>query len=70
MSGLGLGGGLLKKWPLKHADAIEVFYLPSNSPALNPDVMADAGIKKSVEKLAPACTKLQLAKARQLRSVQ
>ena len=56
----------------EHADVIEVFYLPSYSPELNPDEMANADIKQAVTKLAPARTKLQLVKAtaRHLRSVQ
>ena len=62
----------LKAWLAEHADAIEVFYLPSYSPELNPDEMANADIKQAVTKLAPARTKLQLVKAtaRHLRSVQ
>ena len=62
----------VKAWLAKHADAIEVFYLPSYSPELNPDEMANADIKQAVTKLAPARTKLQLVKAtaRHLRSVQ
>ncbi len=62
----------VKAWLAKHADAIEVFYLPSYSPELNPDEMANADIKQAVTKQAPARTKLQLVKAasRHLRSVQ
>jgi len=62
----------VKAWLAEHADAIEVFYLPSYSPELNPDEMANADIKQAVTKLAPARTKLQLVKAtaRHLRSVQ
>jgi len=62
----------VKVWLAEHADAIEVFYLPSYSPELNPDEMANADIKQAVTKLAPARTKLQLVKAtaRHLRSVQ
>jgi tRNA U34 5-methylaminomethyl-2-thiouridine-forming methyltransferase MnmC len=47
-------------------------YLPSYSPELNPDEMANADIKQAVTKLTPARTKLQLVKAtaRHLRSVQ
>lgn len=62
----------VKAWLAEHADAIEVFYLPSYSPELNPDEMANADIKQAVAKLAPARTKLQLVKAtvRHLRSVQ
>jgi transposase len=56
----------------EHAQAIEVFYLPSYSPELNPDEMANADIKQAVTKQAPARTKLQLVKAaaKHLRSVQ
>ena len=62
----------VKAWLARHADAIEVFYLPSYSPELNPDVMANADLKQAVTKLAPARTKLQLVKAtsHHLRSVQ
>lgn len=62
----------VKAWLARHADAIEVFYLPSYSPELNPDEMANADLKQAVTKLAPARTKLQLVKAtsHHLRSVQ
>jgi transposase len=62
----------VKAWLAEHVDAIEVFYLPSYSPELNPDEMANADIKQAVTKLAPVRTKLQLVKAtaRHLRSVQ
>ena len=62
----------VKAWLAQHLQQIEVFYLPSYSPELNPDEMANADIKQAVTKLAPARTKLQLVKAtaRHLRSVQ
>lgn len=62
----------VKAWLADNADAIEVFYLPSYSPELNPDEMANADIKQAITTLAPARTKLQLVKsiARHLRSVQ
>jgi transposase len=62
----------VKQWLTKHTDQIEVFYLPSYSPELNPDEMANADIKQAVTTQAPARTKLQLVKAttRHLRSVQ
>jgi len=62
----------VKLWLAKHTEVIEVFYLPSYSPELNPDEMANADIKQAVTKLAPARTKLQLVKAasHHLRSVQ
>ncbi|MFN4148535.1 MAG: transposase, partial [Rhodocyclaceae bacterium] len=53
----------VKAWLSEHADAIKVFYLPSYSPELNPDEMANADIKQAVTKLAPARTKAQLVKA-------
>jgi transposase len=63
---------LVKVWLAERKDQIEVFYLPSYSPELNPDEMANADLKQAVTKLAPARTKLQLVKAaaRHLRSVQ
>lgn len=62
----------VKAWLAERKEQIEVFYLPSYSPELNPDEMANADIKQAVTKLAPARTKLQLVKAtaRHLRSVQ
>ena len=62
----------VKHWLAQHAEYIEVFYLPSYSPELNPDEMANADLKQAVTKLAPARTKQQLVKAtaRHLRSVQ
>ncbi|WP_284411821.1 transposase, partial [Acidovorax sp. SUPP3334] len=62
----------VKAWLAEHKHAIEVFYLPSYSPELNPNEMANADLKQAVTKLAPARTKLQLVKAtaRHLRSVQ
>jgi transposase len=62
----------VEQWLAEHDDHIEVFYLPSYSPELNPDEMANADIKQAVTTKAPARTKLQLVKAttRHLRSVQ
>jgi len=62
----------VKAWLADHTDAIEVLYLPSYSPELNPDEMANADIKQGVTTRAPARTKLHLVKAtaRHLRSVQ
>lgn len=62
----------VKAWLADHKSEIEVFYLPSYSPELNPDEMANADLKQAVTKLAPARTKLQLVKAasQHLRSVQ
>jgi transposase len=62
----------VKQWLARHTDQIELFYLPSYSPELNPDELANADIKQAVRKQAPARTKLQLLKtaSRHLRSVQ
>jgi transposase len=62
----------VKAWLGANKQHIEVFYLPSYSPELNPDEMANADLKQAVTKLAPARTKLQLVKAtaHHLRSVQ
>lgn len=62
----------VKAWVAERQDKIELFYLPSYSPELNPDEMANADIKQAVTTKAPARTKLQLVKATSshLRSVQ
>lgn len=62
----------VKAWLAEHIDEIEVFYLPSYSPELNPNEMANADLKQAVTKRAPVRTKLQLVKATagHLRSVQ
>lgn len=56
----------------EHEHQIEVFYLPSFSPELNPNDMAIADFKQTVKKLASASTKLQVVKAtaKDWRSVQ
>lgn len=54
---------LVKAWLAKHQDEIEVFYLPSYSPELNPDEMLNADLKQVVTVRAPARTKGQLLKA-------
>lgn len=53
---------LVKAWIAKHQDEIEVFYLPSYSPELNPDEMLNADLKQAVTTKAPARTKGQLLK--------
>lgn len=53
----------VKAWLAEHEKQIEVFYLPSYSPELNPDEMANADLKQAVTRLAPARTKPQLVKA-------
>lgn len=52
----------VKAWLAAHAEQIEVFYLPSYSPELNPDEMLNADLKAAVTSRAPARTKGQLRK--------
>jgi transposase len=62
----------VKAWLAANAERIEVFYLPSYSPELNPDEMANADLKQAVTKPVAARTKEELTKAvkSHLRSVQ
>lgn len=53
----------VKAWVDKHRELIEVFYLPSYSPELNPDECLNADLKAAVTTKAPARTKRQLKKA-------
>ncbi|MGF6971942.1 transposase [Paraburkholderia sp. JPY465] len=56
-------GKAVMAWLDRHRDRIEVFYLPSYSPELNPNEMANADLKQSVTRRAPTRTRLQLVKA-------
>jgi transposase len=53
----------VKDWLAKHEKEIEVFYLPSYSPELNPDECLNADLKDGVTRRAPARSKAQLKKA-------
>ncbi len=53
----------VKAWLADHEAAIEVFYLPSYSPELNPDECLNADLKDGVTRRAPARSKGQLKKA-------
>lgn len=53
---------LFKAWFEEHRDAIEVFYLPSYSPELNPDEYLNCDLKVGVHSGAPARSKKQLKK--------
>lgn len=52
----------VKAWLAEHVDQIEVFYLPSCGPELNPHEMLGVDLKASVTKQAPARTKKHLKK--------
>ena len=54
---------IVKDWLAEHDDEIEVFYLPSYSPELNPDECLNADLKDGVTRRAPARNKAQLKKA-------
>jgi transposase len=52
----------VKDWLAKHDQEIEVLYLPSYSPELNPDECLNADLKDGATRRAPARNKAQLEK--------
>jgi tRNA U34 5-methylaminomethyl-2-thiouridine-forming methyltransferase MnmC len=50
----------VKKWLNEDADKIEVFYLRSYSPELNPDELLNADLKRRIAKAAPAKNNMAL----------
>jgi len=63
---------LVKRWVEKHQERIELFFLPSYSPELNPVELANASLKHAVTTHSPARKKGQMEKvaARHLRHLQ
>lgn len=53
---------IAKEWIEKHIDKIEVFFLPSYSPELNPDEYLNCDLKDGVHSGVPARTRGQLRK--------
>ena len=53
---------IFKAWLAEHAGEIEVFYLPSYSPELNPDEYLNCDLKAGVHRGKPARNKVQLKK--------
>lgn len=53
---------LVKHWLAENAEKIEVFYLPSYSPELNPDELLNSDLKQRVTTVAPARTKRSLTR--------
>ena len=51
---------LVKEWHSKHAEEIEVFYLPAYSPELNPDVYLNCDLKAGVHSKYSVRSKTQL----------
>ena len=62
----------VKKWLAENEEKIQVFYLPSYSPELNPDELLNADLKQRVTKAVPARNKLALTRTAigALRSIQ
>ena len=53
---------LVKDWVKENVDKIELFFLPSYSPELNPDEYLNCDLKAGVHSGPPARTRDQLAK--------
>jgi hypothetical protein len=53
----------VKEWLAKHTDKIEVFYLPSYSPELNPDERLNADLKYALGSRTQTRTKDKLKQA-------
>jgi transposase len=51
---------IVRDWLEKHKEQIEVFFLPSYSPELNPDEYLNCDLKVGVHSKTPAKTKEQL----------
>lgn len=50
----------VKQWLAEHSDQMEVFYLPSYSPELNPEERLNADLKHVIRSKVPARTKAKL----------
>ncbi len=53
----------VKSWVEEHKDKIELFYLPSYSPELNPEERLNAGLKHAISIRAPVRTEAKLKAA-------
>ena len=53
----------VKAWLTQHAEQMEVFYLPSYSPELNPEERLNADLKQVIRRKVPARTKAKLRAA-------
>jgi transposase len=62
----------VKKWLAENEEKIQIFYLPSYSPELNPDELLNADLKQQVTKAAPPRNKIALTRTAvgALRSIQ
>ena len=55
----------VKAWLAEHTDKMEVFYLPSYSPELNPEERLNADLKQTIGKKVPVTTKAKCRAATQ-----
>ena len=53
----------VKAWVAEHSAQIELFYLPSYSPQLNPEERFNADLKQEMSKRVPVRTKSKLRAA-------
>ena len=53
----------VKAWLAQHPEQMEVFYLPSYSPELNPEERLNADLKQAIRRKVPARTKAKLRAA-------
>ena len=56
---------LVQAWLEEHKDRIEIFYLPSYAPELNPDERLNADMKHAISTKVPVRTKAKLKAAAQ-----
>ena len=54
------GSKIVKVWVDERKDKIELFYLPSYSPELNPEERLNADLKHAIGSKVPARTKAKL----------
>ena len=54
---------LVKAWVAERKEQIELFYLPSYSPELNPEERLNADLKQEMDKRVPIRTKTRLREA-------
>lgn len=54
---------VVKAWVAERTDEIELFYLPSHSPELNPEDRLNAGLKQALYTKVPVRTKAKLKAA-------
>ena len=57
---------IVKAWVAERNDLIELFYLPSYSPQLNPEERLNADLKQDIGKHVPVRTKAKLSEAKML----